>query len=135
MEEDLFINYRRSEDQAVAGRLYDQLESVFGPERIFIDVDGILPGKDFFEELSGRVAECDILLAVVGKRWADVRDDEGSRRIDNPNDWVRFEIESALGQGKHVIPVLVDGAEMPRPEKTAAGPSAPRPPKCGAADA
>jgi len=117
MEENLFINYRRGEDQATAGRLFDQLEKVFGHERIFIDVDSILPGKDFVEELSSRVSECDIFLSVIGKRWADLRDDEGRRRIDNPKDWVRIEIELALRQGKHVIPILVDGAEMPGPEK------------------
>jgi hypothetical protein len=117
MAESIFINYRRGEDQAAAGRLYDQLEATFTRERIFIDVDNIAPGRDFTEELATRVAQCDIFLAVVGKRWADVVDVDGSRRLDNPNDWVRVEIESAQRLGKHIIPVLVDGAEMPRPEK------------------
>ena len=117
MAESIFINYRRGEDQAAAGRLYDQLEASFTRERIFIDVDNIAPGLDFTEELAIRVEQCDVFLAVVGKRWADVVDVDGSRRLDNPNDWVRVEIESAQRLGKHIIPVLVDGAEMPRPEK------------------
>ena len=117
MDENIFINYRRGEDQAAAGRLYDQLEAVFPREHIFIDVDSIMPGRDFTEELARRVAECDIFLAVIGRRWADVVDSNGGRRLDNPNDWVRIEIESAQRLGKHIIPVLVDGAEMPRPEK------------------
>jgi hypothetical protein len=53
----LFINHRRSEDKAAARRLNDQLESVCGRDRIFVDIDGILAVKDFFEELSGRIAE------------------------------------------------------------------------------
>jgi len=117
MGESIFINYRRGEDQAAAGRLYDQLEAAFTRERIFIDVDNIAPGRDFTEELATRVEQCDVFLAVVGRRWADVVDVDGSRRLDNPNDWVRVEIESAQRLGKHIIPVLVDGAEMPRPEK------------------
>ena len=117
MGESIFINYRRGEDQAAAGRLYDQLEASFTRERIFIDVDNIAPGRDFTEELATRVEQCDVFLAVVGRRWADVVDVDGSRRLDNPNDWVRVEIESAQRLGKHIIPVLVDGAEMPRPEK------------------
>ena len=117
MAESIFINYRRGEDQAAAGRLYDQLEAAFTRERIFIDVDNIAPGRDFTEELATRVEQCDVFLAVVGRRWADVVDVDGSRRLDNPNDWVRVEIESAQRLGKHIIPVLVDGAEMPRPEK------------------
>ena len=117
MGESIFINYRRGEDQAAAGRLYDQLEATFTRARIFIDVDNIAPGRDFTEELATRVEQCDVFLAVVGRRWADVVDIDGSRRLDNPNDWVRVEIESAQRLGKHIIPVLVDGAEMPRPEK------------------
>ena len=117
MGESIFINYRRGEDQAAAGRLYDQLEATFTRERIFIDVDNIAPGRDFTEELAIRVQQCDVFLAVVGKRWADVVDADGSRRLDNPNDWVRVEIESAQRLGKYIIPVLVDGAQMPRPEK------------------
>jgi len=115
--ESVFINYRRGEDQAAAGRLYDQLEAAFTRDRIFIDVDNIPPGRDFTEELSSRVAQCDIFLAVVGRNWADVVDVDGGRRLDNPNDWVRVEIESAQRLGKHIIPVLVNGAEMPRPER------------------
>ncbi len=116
MAENIFINYRREDAEASAGRLFDQLERVFGRERIFFDVDSIPPGRDFFEELSAKVAECDVFLAVIGKGWLDVKDRKGSRRIDNATDWVRIELEAALQQGKHVIPVLVNGANMPHPE-------------------
>ena len=117
MEETIFINYRRGDDQAAAGRLYDQLEGAFTRARIFLDVDSIPPGRDYTEELAQRVNQCDILLAIIGRRWADAVDGDGGRRLDNPNDWVRVEIEFALRLGKHIIPVLVDGAEMPPPAK------------------
>jgi hypothetical protein len=117
IEETIFINYRRGGDQAAAGRLYDQLEGTFTRARIFFDVDSIPPGWDFTEELAQRVNQCDIFLAIIGRHWADVVDSDGGRRLENPNDWVRVEIESALRLGKHIIPVLVDGAEMPSPTK------------------
>jgi len=117
MEEAIFINYRRGEDQAAAGRLYDHLEGAFTRARIFIDVDSIPPGRDFTEELAERVNQCDIFLAIIGRHWADAVDGDGGRRLDNSEDWVRIEIESAQRLGKQIIPVLVDGAEMPRPDK------------------
>jgi hypothetical protein len=63
------------------------------------------------------VARCDAFLAVIGKGWLDAEDEGGSRRLDDPNDFVRIEIESALRQGKRVIPVLVHDARMPRPDE------------------
>jgi hypothetical protein len=116
-EEIIFINYRRADDQSAAGRLYDQLEGVFTRARIFIDVDSIPPGRDFAQEVAERVIQCDIFLALIGRHWVDATDDDGVRRLDNPNDWVRIEIEAALRLDKHIIPVLVDGAEMPHPDK------------------
>jgi hypothetical protein len=97
----VFINYRRDDDQ--------------GKDRLFMDVEGlILGGEDFVEELRAQVAQCDVLLAVIGPRWLTVADEGGRRRLDNPEDWVRVEIEGALETGKHVMPVLVGGAGIPR---------------------
>lgn len=112
----IFINYRREDAQSAAGRLFDMLESQLGPEQVFLDVDNIAPGKDFAEELSLQVSKCDVFLAVIGRHWEDAKDSCGGRRLDNPNDWVRIEIEAALQQSKNLIPVLVDGAIMPRSE-------------------
>jgi hypothetical protein len=112
----IFMNYRREDAQSAAGRLFDMLESQLGPDQVFLDVDNIAPGKDFAEELSLQVSKCDVFLAVIGRHWEDAKDSNGGRRIDNPNDWVRIEIEAALQQSKNLIPVLVDGANMPRPE-------------------
>jgi len=113
MQGSIFISYRRGDGPGFAGRLYDRLEQEFSAERVFLDVDNIAPGLDFVEVLHNKVAACDVLLAVIGRTWADARDGNGELRLHNPDDFVRIEIEQALNQGKRVIPVLVDGAEMP----------------------
>lgn len=113
----IFINYRRGDDPGHTGRLFDRLQDVFPPQQLFLDVDNIAPGLDFVRVLNERIAECDVVLAVIGKNWIDARDAAGSRRLDDPDDFVRIEIASALNQGKRVIPVLVGEAQMPRLEE------------------
>lgn len=109
----IFVNYRRGDDAGNTGRLYDRLQAAFTPEQLFMDVEGgIGAGADFVDVLRDQVAACDVLLAVIGGNWLTVADG-GRRRLDNPEDFVRIEIEAALSQGKHVIPVLVGGAAMP----------------------
>jgi hypothetical protein len=93
------------------------LQEAFQPEQLFMDVDSIAPGLDFIRVLEEQVGQCDALLAVIGKGWIDARDDTGARRLDNPEDFVRIESESALKQDKRVIPVLVGDTHMPRPEE------------------
>ena len=111
----IFLNYRREQSEWPTGRLHDRLVEVFGRERIFTDVDSIGPGQDFTKVLEDAVGSCRVLLAVIGRDWVNARDDEGRRRLENPHDWVRVEIESALRRpGVLVIPVFIDGAEMPR---------------------
>jgi outer membrane protein assembly factor BamD (BamD/ComL family) len=112
----IFINYRRGDDPGHTGRLFDRLQDVFEPQQLFLDVDNIAPGLDFVRVLNERVAECDVVLAIIGKGWIDARNAAGARRLDDPDDFVRVEIASALNQGKRVIPVLVGDAPMPRPE-------------------
>jgi hypothetical protein len=112
----IFINYRRGDDPGHTGRLFDRLQDVFEPQELFLDVDNIAPGLDFVRVLNERVAECDVVLAVIGRGWIDARNADGARRLDDPDDFVRIEITSALNQGKRVIPVLVGDAQMPRPE-------------------
>ena len=81
-----------------------------------MDVDSIGPGQDFVRVLHSAVDECDAFLAVIGKGWSDARDEDGKRRLDDPADFVRIEIESALKLEKYLIPVLVNGAVMPKPD-------------------
>src|SRR6516225_1427144 len=109
----IFINYRRDDSSASAGRLYDHLSARFPRNQIFIDVDNLDPGVDFVETIEQSVGACDVLIAVIGKRWLTSSEGEGSRRLDNPDDFVRLEIASALKRNIRVIPVLVDGASIP----------------------
>ena len=114
MDGQVFISYRRDDSSWVAGRINDRLESQLGSNRIFIDVDKIDPGVDFIEAIERSVASCDALIAVIGRSWLISTDKEGRRRLDNPEDFVRIEIATALKRGVRVIPVLVDGGAMPR---------------------
>jgi hypothetical protein len=113
MEHKIFISYRRDDSSAWAGRLYDRLGNHFASNQIFMDVD-LDAGIDFVEAITESVGSCDVLIAVVGKRWLTAADEDGRRRLDNPADFVRTEIVTALKRGIRVIPVLVDGASMPR---------------------
>ena len=112
----IFINYRRGDDASAAHALVGRLEQAFAPEQLFMDVDNIEPGLDFVRVLNDQVAQCDVLISIIGKNWLDARDEDGARRLDNPDDFVRIEIETALRQDKRVIPVLVGQAQMPRPD-------------------
>jgi len=110
----IFINYRRGDEPGFTQALLGRLEQAFPAERLFIDVDSIPPGEDFVRMLEAQVAQCDAMLAVIGDGWLEAKDERGARRLDDPTDFVRIEIESALKQGKRVIPVLVNQARMPR---------------------
>jgi hypothetical protein len=109
----VFISYRREDSAGHAGRLYDLLAERFGNSRVFIDVDTIGAGEDFFEAIDRAVASCDVLIALIGRHWLNVTDNKGRRRLDIPEDFVRLEIQAALQRGVTVIPVLVQKAEMP----------------------
>lgn len=109
----IFLSYRRSDSADVTGRIYDRLIGKFGKEPIFKDVDSIPLGLDFKEYLDQKVGECDVLLAIIGDHWLDASDSSGNKRLEDPNDFVRIEIESALERGVPVIPLLVRGANMP----------------------
>jgi hypothetical protein len=114
MSGQIFISYRRDDSAGFAGRLYDRLHDRLPQNKIFIDVDSINPGIDFVEAIEKSVGACDVLIAVIGKHWLISADEEGRRRLDNPKDFVRTEIATALKRGIRVIPVLVEGASIPR---------------------
>src|SRR5215471_3829119 len=110
----IFINYRRDDSIGVAGRLYDRLAQSFGRDELFMDVDHIPAGVDFVAHLNSQVAACNIILVVIGPRWLEAKDENGGRRLDNQDDFVTIEIATALARNIRVIPVLVDGARMPK---------------------
>jgi hypothetical protein len=112
MSEQIFVSYRREDSAGTTGRLFDRLARHFPRSRIFIDVDSIEPGEDFLKELEQAVASCDVLIAVIGKRWLVSSNREGPV-LDNPEDFVRLELTTALKRNIRVIPVLVEGASMP----------------------
>jgi TIR domain/Invasion associated locus B (IalB) protein len=110
----IFINYRRDDSIGMAGRLHDRLSQTFGRKTLFMDVDHIPPGVDFVNHLNNQVAACDVFLAIIGPNWLNATNEKGERRLDATDDFVAIEIAAALARNIRVIPVLVDGARMPK---------------------
>lgn len=110
----IFISYRRNDSEGFAGRLFDQLSSHFGEDQIFMDIDTIEAGEDFIEVIEKAVSSCSVMIAVIGRGWLTCPDSEGRRRLDHPEDFVRLEIQTALQRNIRVIPVLVQGASIPK---------------------
>jgi glycerophosphoryl diester phosphodiesterase len=118
----VFISYRRQETAWPARQLYDVLVAELGADRVFKDVDDIEPGDDFVERIQSAVGSCQVLLALIGPQWLTITDGEGARRIDDPEDFVRLEVETALNRDDvRVIPILVDNAKMPTPQELPQG--------------
>ncbi len=111
----IFCCYRRDDSRHQAGRIFDHLAARFGKDSCFKDVDSIPIGLDFRRVLAEQVAQCDVLLAFIGDAWLSATDASGSRRLDDPGDFVRIELESALGRNIPVVPVLVGQALVPQP--------------------
>ena len=95
----------------MAGRIYDRLRAHFGNDAVFMDIDSISFGEDFREHIDAAVGQCDVVLAVIGPKWAGEVD--AHRRLDDLRDFVRIELESALHRNLRVIPILIDHAMMP----------------------
>jgi hypothetical protein len=110
----VFLCYRRDDSAAFTGRVQDRLVQEFGRDLLFMDVDAIPLGVNFVTALHEAVAECEVLLAVIGPNWLEARDDARARRLDDPDDFVRIEIGAALQRNIPVIPILQGGAKVPR---------------------
>jgi TIR domain-containing protein len=113
----IFVSYRHDDVPAHSGRLADRLVHRFGEEDVFLDMDAIDPGMDFRVVLRQAIDTCDVVIVVIGPKWLDAREPNGARRLDHPNDYVRLEIEAALDREIRIIPVLVDGTQMPTAEQ------------------
>jgi eukaryotic-like serine/threonine-protein kinase len=109
----IFISYRRSDSPDATGRLYDRLVSEFGKAQVFKDVDSIPLGRDFRGHLNDIVGACGVMLAIIGPHWADAHNPAGQRRLEDPEDFVRIELETALARDIPVVPVLVGHAPLP----------------------
>lgn len=113
----VFISYRRDDAAGHAGRLCADLQVRYGQEAVFMDIAAIEPGEDFRNAISNSLKGCFAVIAVIGRRWLEIRDKDGRVRLLDPRDLVRSEICTALEMGIRVIPVLVDGARMPYDEE------------------
>lgn len=109
----IFISYRRDDTAGRAGRLFDVLVNRFGSRDVFQDVAAIAPGADFTQKVSDAISRSDVALAVIGLEWLTIQGPDGTRRLDEPGDYVRGEVSAALAAGVPVVPVLVGGAELP----------------------
>jgi TIR domain len=112
----LLISYRRSDTDAMAGRIRDNLAAYYGPHSVFIDVDNIPFGKDFREHIREAFGDHDLMVAVIGHKWFGARKG-GRTRIQEETDPVRVEVEMALQRNMPIVPVLVGGARMPKAEE------------------
>jgi hypothetical protein len=110
----IFVSYRREDSAGHAGRLFDRLSEVFGKDSVFQDVDDLHAGDDFVQGIADAMAGCKACLVVIGRGWTGARSDSSNRRLDKPGDFVRIEVETALKRGIVTIPVLVQGATVPK---------------------
>jgi TIR domain len=109
----VFISYRRMDSASVTGRMHDHLVAHFGRENVFKDVDNLPPGADLGPHITQVLRQCTVALVIIGRDWLNATADGGGRRLDDPSDWVRMEVETALELNLTVIPILVEGASMP----------------------
>jgi len=112
----IFVSYRRSDSQGWAGRLGDDFAHAFGDVARFFDIESITPGDDFVEAIERSLAESEVVVVLIGPDWLSAAFPDGRRRLDDPDDFVRLEIATALARGIRVLPVLLGGAAMPRSE-------------------
>lgn len=109
----VFINYRRDDTEGHAGRLYDELKRRLDPQEVFLDVEGIGAGVDWRKSIEENLANCKLVLVLIGKHWTHSTDASGKRRLDDPEDTLRLEIVMARKLGIRVVPVLMHGAKLP----------------------
>ena len=107
----IFLSYRRQDSEAISGRIYDRLCLHFGHDAVFMDIDNIPFGVNFRKHIDAAVGQCDVVLAVIGTKWAGETD--AHRRLDDHRDFVRIELESALKREIPLIPILIDHAKLP----------------------
>jgi hypothetical protein len=108
----VFISYRRGDAAGFSHAIHSRLVEYLARDCVFMDVHGIEPGTDFVNRLDAALRQCDVMLVLIGERWAG-GDGATRSRLHDPDDWVRLEVRTALQCGMKVIPVLLDGASMP----------------------
>jgi TIR domain-containing protein len=111
-KQSVFISYRRKDTLWFTRQLQELVREEFPNIEIFWDLE-LAIGDDFVQAIEDAVSQCQVLLAIIGDDWLTIEDENGKRRLDNPNDFVRLEIVQALKHSIHVIPILVDNTPMP----------------------
>lgn len=109
----IFVSYRRDDSHLFTGRLVDRLNDHYGKEHVFLDIKSIPPGVDFRNRITNGIENCDVLLSIIGPRWAGVQNND-TRRLDHPKDYVRNEIETAFSNDVPIIPIFVDDTPVPK---------------------
>ena len=117
MPNKIFISYRRKESQDITGRVHDGIAGYFGADAVFMDVDALVSGKEYRAQIGSLINRCGVLLAIIGEDWLECTDDRGTRRLDDPDDLLRIEIQTAIENGLTVIPILVHGAALPASDR------------------
>jgi hypothetical protein len=113
MNDKIFVSYRRADTAAIAGRIYDRLNILF-PDSVFLDAQDIEPGIDFIDKIERTIGSCGVFILLIGNNWFGNPD--GSTKLGDKNDFITLEIKSAIKQKILIIPVLVDGAQVPKEE-------------------
>ncbi|MEP6584973.1 MAG: toll/interleukin-1 receptor domain-containing protein [Ginsengibacter sp.] len=113
MATNIFISYRKDDSKWNTQLLYDRLSHYFSPKAIFKDFNTIKPGENYRQVIGEALKKCQVLLVIIGKNWLNSKDENGSQRLQNPEDLLRIEIETALSRNIRVIPILFDNTTMP----------------------
>ena len=116
MAQGIFVSYRRDDSRHAAGRLAGDLAGHFGRDSIFRDIEGIEPGVEFPVALEKALANCVVMVVLIGPQWLAIKNAKGQRRLEQPGDWIRLEIATALERGVRVVPVMVEDTPLPEAE-------------------
>ena len=113
----VFISYRRDDTGPAAGRVYDRLSHLLSKSNVFFDVSTIGGGEDFYKKITSEIGRSDAALVFIGDKWSEPVQPTGKARLWDPDDYVRAELRAALVRPILVLPILVAGARMPKPEQ------------------
>src|SRR4051794_29685038 len=109
----IFISYRRDDTADLCDRVYERLARHW-PQRVFVDIDGIVDGDLFAKAIEDTLQNCVVVLVLIGRNWLSITNEQGARRIDDPGDYLRIEVATALGRGIKVVPVLAGNTALPK---------------------
>ena len=110
----IFISHRRDDSEGFAGRLRDRLVEQLGESAVSHDLERMPNSENVRKLIDDSVRQCRVMLVIIDKKWLDIKDSSGQRRLDREDDLVRLEISAGLKYGLNVIPVLLRGTPMPR---------------------